>query len=168
MAQKLESFGTYGSEERLAPLFSLPAGSGREVRLWSYKQRQPLVIYFLQGTDQTFLLELNDQYAAYQAENIELLVIVGLDKASVEKITATLQLKYPLLADPDYSVHTRYIKLTFPQYNPAEVAQKPLAVFVADRFGSIFRYATATEIAKLPPQTEILSAHEFISCLCNP
>lgn len=165
---KLQSFGAYGNEERMAPLFALTAGNGREIKLWDYKQRQPLVIYFLCGTETQFLAELKQRYDEYHAQNIEVLVITPLDKAEVERITNELALPFPLLADPDYRVHTKYIKITYPQYEPEKVQQKPLAVFVADRYGSIFRYATALEVSQLPPQSDLLDTQDFISCLCNP
>lgn len=165
---KLQSFGTYGGEERMAPLFALPAGSGREVKLWDYKQRQPLVIYFVQGTETEFLAELNHRYGAYKAQNIELLVVTALDKNEAERVINELSLQYPLLSDPDYRVHVKYIKITYPQYEPEKMPQKPLAVFVADRYGSIFRYATALEVGQLPSQADLLDAQDFISCLCNP
>ncbi len=163
-----ESFGPYRNEERMAPPFTLPDGAGRKVQLWDYKQRKPVVIYFLNDTEVEFLQRLQSEANEYQAMGAQLLVIVAADAGQVKALSENLNLSYPLLADPERSVHARYIQLVYPQYDPAQTRQKPLALFVADRYGSIYRYATATEPAKLPAQPEILELLEFLGNLCNP
>lgn len=163
-----EGFGPYKNEECMAPAFSLPSGTGKPVRLWDYKQRKALVIYFLKGDETSFLQQLETEAAAYQPYGAQLLAIVAAGPEQVKELTASLKLTYPLLADPDGAVHTRYIQLTYPQYNPQQISNKPLALFVADRFGAISRYATATELNKLPGQPEILEVLEFLGNLCNP
>ena len=164
---RLQSFGILGDEEKMAPLFALPALDGREIKLWSYKQRQPLVIYFIKGIENEFLTLLAQQYDAFQKENIEVLVITSLEHSTLRTNLVNLELPFPLLSDPDYRIHTRYIKLTTAHYDDTTTQDKLLAVFVIDRFGSIFRFATANNWLELPQQSEILDSHDFLSCLCN-
>ncbi len=76
----LESFGPYGNEERPAPAFALSSGEGKPVRLWDYKQRKSLVIYFLQGKETEFLKQLQNEAEAYRANGAALLVITPLDQ----------------------------------------------------------------------------------------
>jgi peroxiredoxin len=152
----------------MAPAFALPAGTGKTVRLWDYKQRKAAVIYFLGGSEVALLGQLRSDAPVYREAGAELLVISAQTAARVTELTAELGLDYPLLADPDQAVHTRYIQLTYPQYNPQEVREKPLALFIADRFGAVNRYATTTDPNKLPSQTEILEVLEFLGNLCNP
>jgi peroxiredoxin len=166
--RKLTGFGTYGNEERMAPLFTLSCANGTQIKSWSYKQRQALVIYFISGNEFSFLETLEQAYPQYKKENIELLVITALNQNDTATIAAEYKLSYPVLADPDYQVYSRYVKLIQAEYSLNQNLEKPVAVFVVDRYGSIFSYATAPTAASLPKHTEILGAHEFISCLCNP
>jgi len=165
-----DAFGTYGNEEQPAPAFALPGGAGQTIRLWDYKQRKSLVIYFLNpdGALEKVLTTLEADYPVYQAEGAQLLVILATDSQAVQKLSLSLSLNYPLLADSNSLVHTRYIKLVYPQYDPAQPGPKPVALFVADRFGSIYRYATSTEPAKLPAREEVLEIIGFLNNLCNP
>ncbi len=163
-----DAFGDYKNEERPAPVFDLPSGAGERVRLWDYKQRKPLVIYFVAGDESAFLQRLNSENQLYRDFGAQLLVISGLEGERLAQLTYELNLSYPLLADADNRVHSRYIQLVYPQYDAAQIQQKPAALFIADRFGSIYRYATAISPDKLPPQPEIIEVLEFMGNLCNP
>lgn len=164
----MQGFGSYNNQERPAPAFTLASGQGQIVKLWDYKQRQPLVIYFLAGNEEEFLRGLQSEYAAYRQMQAEMLVITALDANAVQQLTVQFGLSYHLLADADRAAHNRFIKLTYPDYDSAKITNQPVAVFVADRFGAISRYQTALSVDKLPPQSEILEWLEFLGNLCNP
>ncbi len=161
---KLQGFGPYNNQERMAPAFKLPAAQGGTIALWDYKQRKQLVLYFLPHPDSGFLSRLQTENPAYQETGAQLLVIVP---APLEQLTALhnqLALNYPLLTDEEGRAYKRYLHLI-----EADIQQElPAAVFVADRFGAITRYATAPRPAMLPSQTEILGMLEFLGTLCNP
>ncbi len=162
---ELKGFGYLEGKQRMAPAFTLVSGQGgKKVRLWDYKQRNPVVIYFLNGDEAAFLQRLDHEYPAYRRENAEMLVITALDADGVAKAGV----KYPLLADPTRKVQADYIKLIQPDYNPATAKSLPVAVFVADRYGSLYRYATSHAPEYLPGQSEILAFLEFLGNLCNP
>ena len=163
----LEWFERDGTE-RMAPVFELQSGTGKKIRLWDYKQRKPLVIYVLNRPEPSFLQQLQSELPAYEAARAQLLVIAALEPEQTGQQTANLNLTYPLLADPNQTVYNRYIQVIYPQYQPEQVRQKPSALFVADRYGSIWCYASATSPEKLPEQAEVLDALEFLGNLCNP
>src|SRR4051812_19603805 len=100
-----DGFGPHKNEERMAPAFNLPSGTGKPVQLWDYKQRKALVLYFLQGDETAFLQQLETEATAYQNYGAQLLVIVATGPEQVKELTTSLKLTYPLLADPDRVVH---------------------------------------------------------------
>jgi len=164
----LIGFGPLEGEQRMAPAFELASGKGKTVKLWDYKQRNSLVIYFVEGNETSFLPQLQTEYVAYRRNETELLVIAAQSPEMVASLTENLSLTYPLLADPDYATHAKYMQLIEPQYDPSSNKDKPVALFIADRYGSVYRYATSHIVANLPEQGEILSFLEFLGNLCNP
>jgi peroxiredoxin len=161
---KLAGFGIYQNQERMAPAFKLPCAAGRELALWDYKQRQPLVLYFWPEPSQVFLRHLQTEYPAYQDIGAELMVITTYPSTQLFKLAAKAGLTYPLLTDEQKRIYRRYLDLI-----EADQAQEKAALlFIVSRFGATSRYATAPGPDQLPPQSEILEFLEFLGNLCNP
>lgn len=161
---KLQGFGPYQNQERQAPAFRLPAAQGGTVALWDFKQRQAVVLYFLPQGNEAFLSQLQAEYAAYKAKGAQMLVIVPAALEALRELALTLNLSFPLLSDEQGSTYQNYLKLVEADLQ----TELPAAVFVADRFGAISRYALALLPQGLPPQEEILDMLEFLGNLCNP
>ncbi len=165
---ELKGFGLLEGEQRMAPAFSLASGKGKTVKLWDYKQRNSLVIYFIKGDETSFLQQLQTEYPNYRRNETELLVIAAQTPETVASLTENLNLTYPLLADPDYLTHTKYMQLFEPQFQPTQTKDKTVALFIADHYGSVYRYAASHLVGNLPEQSEILNFLEFLGNLCNP
>ncbi|MDB5080533.1 MAG: redoxin protein [Chloroflexi bacterium] len=170
---KLEGFGVYNNREKMAPAFKLAASTGTKIASWDYKQRQPLVLYFIPRLEETFLQQLEEVARELQAYGTEVLVLLPLPVEDLKEAAARLKLSVPLLSDESGETYRKYLKLILPEGNnndsPEELEKTAgAAVFVADRFGAISRFATATKAADLPGQSDIMAMLEFLGNLCNP
>ncbi len=166
-SSRLAGFGPYNNRERMAPAFKLSqaGGGGGLVASWDFKQRQPLVLYFLPQPSPSYLGQLQAEYRAYRDINAAMLVIVPEQLAALTVLAVELKLSYPLLADSAGTTYRNYLQLI--EYD-LTTNERPTALFVADRFGAISRYATATLPEGLPPQSEVLKMLEFLGTICNP
>lgn len=161
---KLQGFGPHNNQERIAPVFKLPAAQGGSIALWDYKQRQPVVLYLLPELDPALLSRLQSEYAIYKAQGAQLLVITPYPVEQLAAIAEKLNLSYPLLSDAEGRTYQRYLNLV-----EADLQKElPTAVFIADRFGATNRYTSAIKASELPAQTEILEHLEWLGNLCNP
>jgi peroxiredoxin len=170
---KLEGFGVYNNREKMAPAFKLAATTGAKIASWDYKQRQPLVLYFLPWLDEAFLQQLEQEAANLQPYGAKVLVLLPLSLEDLNEVTRRLKLTVPLLADKSGETFQKYLKLILPEDNEdnkesLEIKEFSALVFVADRFGAISRYASASQPTGLPGQPEILATLEFLGNLCNP
>lgn len=167
---KLEGFGAYSNREKMAPAFKLAATTGTRIASWEYKQKQPLVLYFLPKLDEAFLQKLEQATLNLQAYGSETLALLPLPLETLKEAAARLKLTMPLLSDENGETFQKYLKLVLPEDSKEvfEIKDLPAMVFVADRFGAISRYATTTEAANLPGEAEIMAMLEFLGNLCNP
>src|SRR6478752_7118041 len=95
---KLEGFGVYNNREKMAPAFKLAATSGAKIASWDYKQRQPLVLYFLPRLEEAFLQELEQAALTLQAYGTEVLALLPVPLEELKEAAARLKLTIPLLA----------------------------------------------------------------------
>jgi peroxiredoxin len=167
---KLEGFGAYQNKEKMAPAFKLAATTGGKIASWDYKQKQPLILYFLPGLDDAFLQNLEQAALNLQAYDTETLALLPLPIETLKEAATRLKLTMPLLSDDSGEIFYKYLKLVLPEdkNEAVEIKNLPAMVFVADRFGAISRYATATAAANLPGEKEIMGMLEFLGNLCNP
>lgn len=167
---KLEGFGVYNNREKMAPAFKLAATTGAKIASWDYKQRQPLVLYFLPRLDEAFLQQLEQEAANLQPYGAKMLALLPVPLEELKEAAGRLKLTVPLLADESGETFQKYLKLILPEDSKEslEIKEFPALVFVADRFGAISRYASTNQTAGLPGQPEILATLEFLGNLCNP
>ncbi len=167
---KLEGFGVYNNREKMAPAFKLEATTGSKIASWDYKQRQPLVLYFLPRLEDAVLLQLDQAARNLQAYGTEVLALLPVPLDQLKEAAARLKLTLPLLADEQSEAYRKYLKLILPEDSreKLEIKDLPALVFVADRYGAISRYAGAAQAANLPGQAEIMDMLEFLGTLCNP
>jgi len=171
---KLQGFGPYNNKEKMAPAFKLAASTGTRIASWEYKQKQPLILYFLPELDETFLQKLEQIALDLQAYGTETLALLPLNVETLKEAAARLKVTMPLLSDEEGATFQKYLKLILPEDDKEnkekvfEIKNLPAMLFVADRFGAISRYATASEAANLPGKAEIMAMLEFLGNLCNP
>lgn len=120
----------------LAPDFTLPGTGGRQYTLSHYAGR-PVVVVFYPGDDTAVctkqLTSYSNELSAFEGVGAQVLAISAQDVDSHEKFAAKHGFGFPLLADTDKTVATKYGTvgpLGFPRRS----------VFVVDATG-VIRYA---------------------------
>lgn len=120
----------------VAPDFTLPGTGGREYTLSDYAGR-PVVVVFYPGDDTAVctkqLTSYSNELSAFEGVGAQVLAISAQDVESHEKFAAKHGFGFPLLADTDKTVATKYGTvgpLGFPRRS----------VFVVDGKG-VIRYA---------------------------
>ena len=147
--------------------FELPAADGRRVRLWDYRQRRNLAIFFHHGVGcprcRAELTRFARAYPAFRERDAEVLAI-GPDEPVVQAaLAADLGLPFPLLSDPDGSVLARQRMLA----DADAGALGPPAIVVTDRIEQVWAAWAPLDELKLPSQEEILGWLEFAVLQCH-
>jgi len=135
--------------------FRLQSAAGETLGPQDYKEKKNLVVVFFDPrcapcTD--FLSDMAARYEDYTEMDAEVLAVGGGSLDEVREVAASRGLPYPVLADPDGHVRSRYSGVV-------------PAVFVADRFGEI-RLVRAEDGEHLPDQTAILDRLALIELEC--
>jgi peroxiredoxin len=143
---------------RFLASFELPSARGGRVRLWDYRQRRNLVLFFHHGAGcprcRAELARFARHYPAYRERDAEVLAIGPDAPESSAQLARALELPFPLLSDPSGSAVERQ-------------GLRPPAVVVANRFEEIWAaWSPESELA-LPAQQEILSWLEFLAIQCH-
>ncbi len=143
---------------RYLAAFSLPATDGRTVRLWDYRQRRNVVLFFHHGAGcprcRAELSRFARHYPAYRERDAEV-VAIGPDAPDEQAVlAAALGLTFPLLSDPEADTADR------------QGVDLP-AVLVGDRFEEIWAAWSPPDELDLPSQEEVLGWLEFISIQCH-
>lgn len=101
----------------LVPDFELPVvQQGDRIRLASLWVEKPVVIAFTRIFTQhqycpfclPHIKDLNQQYEAFQAKGAELLLVTSTDIGQSQMVVTDLQLKMPLLSDPECKTFKKY------------------------------------------------------------
>lgn len=86
--------------------FRLPDQHGREISLWDYKQRQPVVLVFCGEDGEALLRGFAARYAEYRNAGAEVLAITP------NPPSAAAQWPFPILIDSDGRTRDRYVEHT--------------------------------------------------------
>jgi peroxiredoxin len=139
-----------------APEFGLPASTGTEIKLVDFRSRKNVVLFFIRefiwNQCRSHASQLGRLYKDFQAEDCEILLILGEPVEKARRYSEILHLPFPVLADPDRSVYRQYGLDKFFQ-----LVQRTASV-VIDRRGMI-RYL---KIA-LNPLTWLQESQELLS-----
>ncbi len=152
--------------DEMLPSFTLPGADGMPYSPWAYKQREHLVLLFtrsITGNETRGLLRaFAHEYAAFREEYCDILAITP--DAVITNLTAqeTLKLPYPLLADPQGNITTRYT------YRDEATKTPVPSIVLADRYNAVYQQWIAEEEAQLPPLKELLESLQYINKLCTP
>ena len=126
------------------PAFALPSAAGATVRLWDFKQRQPVLLALTHGAEcpacRAWLAALARERARLDEAQAALLVLAPEPVARLRALQAELDLPFTLLSrDAHFSA----------AYLPAPGTG--VALYAADRYGECVGAWHAAEADALPP-----------------
>ena len=151
---------------QIIPAFTLPGADGMPHSPWDYKQREHLILLFLNriSSHETrgLLRAFSKAYSAIREEQCTILAITQDTVMSNLLVQEELGLPYPLLADPQGTVLS--------QYTLWEVTTNTLhpAIVLADRYNALYQQWIAEKEADLPTIEELLQALRYLNELCTP
>jgi peroxiredoxin len=161
-----EQFQPFLPLREVVPAFVLPGPDGMPHGPWDYKQRENLALLFLSSatTDEarTLLSEWKQQYRTLRVEGCAVLVVTADPVIVHTQVQEELQLPFPLLADPRYSVLERYTRR-----DEASGVFLP-SVALTNRFGVLQAQWIAEYAAMLPGMQVLLEELRYLNNLCNP
>ncbi|HTK10115.1 MAG TPA: redoxin domain-containing protein [Ktedonobacteraceae bacterium] len=152
---------------QIIPAFTLPGTDNLPYSPWDYKQRAHLVLLFLRNSQddfaRTLLRAFADRYKDFREEQCTLLAITGDPVIRNMTTQETLHLPYPLLADPQGTVISRYTlwERAHDRFHPC--------IVLADRYNAVYQQWRAdSEANPLPTLTELLESLQYLNRLCTP
>jgi peroxiredoxin len=148
----------------MIPSFRLPGANRlRDIGPWDYKQDKNLVLFFFHSPRcapcRQLLRDLAKGYPEYSQLNAEVLAISQNGIEELGQLQRELGLPFPLLSDIDGKELSAYL-------GQAAGRLHQTAIFVADRWGSLYTKATATDADALPDEAEIREWLSFIEIQC--
>ncbi|HEX3723317.1 MAG TPA: redoxin domain-containing protein [Nitrolancea sp.] len=148
----------------LLPGFSGETPTGDKIRLRDFYMRRNLALVFTDGPDyaatRDLLRGLVERRAAVHAEAGETLAVISGDPSTVRDLAATLEISFPVVVDGDNAIHQRY--------GLVDASGEPCAaIFLADRFGTVFEASLATDEQPIMGADEVPGWLEFIACRCT-
>lgn len=150
----------------IIPSFTLPGADGMPHSPWTYKQREHLVLLFTRSiaSNETrgLLRAFAQAYTTFREEQCAILAITPDTVISNLAVQETLNLPYPLLADPKGGVIARYT-----YWNSAMKTLIP-SIVLADRYNALYQQWIAEQEANLPSIEELLESLQYINKLCTP
>lgn len=150
----------------IIPSFTLPGADGMPHSPWTYKQREHLVLLFMRSiaNNETrgLLRAFAHEYIAFREEYCAILAITPDTVVANLAAQETLNLPYPLLADPKGSVIARYT-----YWDDAAKTLVP-SIVLADRYNALYQQWIAEDEANLPSIEEIVESLQYINKLCTP
>ena len=153
-----------GQRRRPAPDFRLPSGRGGSAALDDYRGQRNLVLFFTHDGEcspcQALLRDLAARHTEYQSEDAQVVAIVPEARSNVAEMQSSLDLPFPLLADPDNQVRRGYLELIPDRSETIDV------VFVMDRYGAPYAAVLGPEPGDPAVHEEILEWLGFIEIQC--
>jgi peroxiredoxin len=161
---------------QIIPAFELPGADGMPYSPWTYKQRENLVLIFLQKPTtepaRHLLSAFAREYKTFREENCAILAITATNVFTNLLLLETIPdgrnelgpytLQFPLLADPNGEVIARYTRW--------DRTNKTLApsIVLADRYNALYQQWIAEREEDLPSIKEILEDLRYLNGLCTP
>lgn len=154
---------------QIIPAFSLPGPDGMPHSPWDYKQREHLILLFIQSAQSAsangareLLQEFANHYADFREETCALLAITTDPVINNLQAQEELQLPFPLLSNPQGNVIARYTHWDQSAHKLAP------AIVLADRYGALYEQRIAENVAELPTITALLESLQYLNKLCTP
>jgi peroxiredoxin len=144
---------------RPAHNFRLTATSGAAIELRSYRQRQPVVLFFAHDVVcpvcEVLLRKFQECYADYQNEGVEIIAILPASVSDIIQLGRRLGLTFKVLADPERSV-----------YNAYKIRSGQAGLFVLDRYNGQQAGEQADHANSLMSPVEALQWAVFSETTC--
>ena len=151
---------------QIIPAFTLPGPDGIPHTPWTYKQREHLLLLFTRSTTSSetraLLRAFAREYKAFREEQCAILAISPNTVIANLQAQEELHLPFPLLADPQGEVISRYTK-----WDKDNKDLTP-AIVLADRYGALYQQWMEHREADLPGIEEILGDLRYLNKLCTP
>ena len=151
---------------QIIPAFTLPGPDGMPHTPWTYKQREHLLLLFTRSTTNSetrgLLRAFAREYKAFREEQCAILAITPDTVIANLQAQEELLLPFPLLADPQGEVISRYTK-----WDKDNKDLTP-AIVLADRYGALYQQWMEQREADLPGIEEILGDLRYLNKLCTP
>ncbi|HVB21790.1 MAG TPA: redoxin domain-containing protein [Ktedonobacteraceae bacterium] len=153
-------------KDDIIPSFTLPGTDGMPHSPWTYKQIEHLVLLFTRSvaSNETrgLLRAFAQEYTIFREEDCAILAITPDTVIANLAAQETLNLPYPLLADPKGGVIARYT------YWDSDAKMPVPSIVLADRYNALYQQWVAKDEANLPPIEEIMESLQYINKLCTP
>ena len=151
---------------QIIPAFSLPGVDGMPHSPWDYKQREHLILLFLNSSASSetrgVLLTFAKAYSLIREEQCSILAIspdtVLVNLHSLDD----LHLPYPILADPKGEILSRYT------LRDATTGKLKPCIVLADRYNALYQLWMSEKEADLPLIEELLDSLKYLNKLCTP
>lgn len=158
------SYSSYTPLEKgqIIPAFTLPGADGMPHSPWDYKQREHLLLLFLQSTttseECTLLRTFAEHYTDFREETCAILAITADPVIKNLQAQEKLRLPFPLLADPKGEVITRYTGW--------DRAKHPFTpdIVLADRYNVLYLQGSNEELSL----SELVETLQYMNRLCIP
>ena len=150
---------------QVIPTFTLPGTDGMPHSPWDYKQREHLLLLFINSTTTSEAHNLLSNYARHYAEFREeqcSLLVISLDPVLTNlQAQEELHIPFALLSDTCAITIARYT-----QWDPT--TRTLLASMVlADRYNALYEQKVAASIDELPTIQDILASLRYLNILCT-
>lgn len=145
--------------------FTTVTPDGASIRSRDFHMRRNLALVFTHGVGcpncRDLLAELIEQRGSAQAEAGEILAVVPGSQEEIAQLRDELGIPFPIAVDLNGSIHQRY--------GLASDNKLLAGIFVADRYGTIFKESIAGGTSSHPELAagDIPGWLEFIACRCT-
>ncbi|GAC1422281.1 MAG: hypothetical protein PVS3B3_07340 [Ktedonobacteraceae bacterium] len=152
--------------DQIMPAFRLPGADGMPHSPWDYKQRENLILLFLQSTTTSegrgLLRTFAQHFQDFRGEDCAILAITADTVIGNLEIQEALRLPFPLLADPKGEVIARYTA-----WDPTQRNLMPCIV-LANRYNAVDQQWLAEHESDLPSIDKLLESLRYLNSLCTP
>ena len=145
------------------PFLDLPEADGGRVRVWDYRGKRNVVLFFAHGVNCSRCMELlkvlASNYKDVVAQEAEVLFVLPVTLLDAAALKHEMNLAFPVLYDETRETYGRYGVIS-------DKGEPISAVLVSDRFGEVYHMALAHEEHELPSFSDIMSWLHFIELQC--
>jgi len=153
-------------KDQLVPAFSLPGADGMLHGPWDYKQRENLLLLFIQsaatGEGRGLLRTFADHFRELREEQCAVLAITAETVVVNLEAQAALHLPFPLLADPKGGVISYYTR-----WNAVQRTLAP-SMLLVNRYNALYEQWITESESDFPALTTVLASLHYLNSICTP
>jgi len=153
-------------KDQLVPAFSLPGADGMLHGPWDYKQRENLLLLFIQsaatGEGRGLLRAFADHFRELREEQCAVLAITAETVVVNLEAQVALHLPFPLLADPKGGVISYYTR-----WNAVQRTLAP-SMLLVNRYNALYEQWITESESDFPALTTVLASLHYLNSICTP